>query len=221
MKQLNLIDSKPNSSSYKSQDYVLVEGNVITYRELIIEDWCNTHCKILYGAPITGKTHLAYIWCKENNAKFLQSLNNLHFQSRRKCYIIENIENISNETNFLHCFNLVKEHNSKLLLTTSVLPKFLPYKLPDLRSRILSAPLLKLVENNEDLLRIILVKEFSSRQIKVSKEVIEYMIRHITRSTFELAKMVEVIDTISMQKKRGVTVPFIKEIIRDLSTRKE
>ena len=210
MKQLSLLNNDLNKS-YKTQDYILFRCNIVVYQQLMMESWEN-HCKILYGKLLTGKTHLAYIWQENNNATFLDQTSNLNPVTANKCYIVEDIDKITNETWLLHLFNLIKECNYRLLLTTSVLPKFLPYKLRDLVSRILSVPILKLPENNDELLRIILLKEFSTRQIKVSKKVIDYIIIHTDRSASQLFDIVNIIDSASIEAKRNITIPFIREI---------
>lgn len=211
IKQLNLLSNDPKPS-YKLQDYLLSQCNIQTYQQLIIEKWKH-HCTILYGKAATGKTHLSHIWQENNQAIFLESLNELHLLKKNYYYIVENIHKIVNETELLHVYNLTKEHNCKLLLTTDVLPKFLPYKLADLKSRILSTRLLKLPQDNEYLFKAMLLKEFSIRQIKISKEVIEYIVTHTERSIPKLIEVVRIMDKASMQEKRNITIPFIKSVL--------
>ncbi|MBQ4875043.1 MAG: chromosomal DNA replication initiator [Rickettsiaceae bacterium H1] len=212
MKQLSLLNNKPKKKSYKTKDYILSEGNINEYQQLLIENWQH-HCKILYGKPLTGKTHLAHVWQQSNNGLFLRSLNGLQIITKERNYIIENIEKITNERELLCIYNVTKECNCKLLLTTNTLPKFLPYKLADLKSRILSSPLLKLPENNEHLLKVMLLKEFSLRQIKISKEVIDYIINHTERSVAKLINLIDYIDLVAIEEKRNITVPLVRKII--------
>lgn len=216
MQQLNLLPNKLHNKqdkSYYAEDYILSTSNVEVYQKLLAEQWGN-HCMILYGQDKTGKTHLSHVWQKNNNAIFLKSPYTLQKIEQRSSYIIEDINLITNEAELLHCYNLTKEYNCKLLLTTKISPKLLPYKLLDLRSRLLSVPLLKLHTHDEFLLRVILLKEFSVRQIKISQEVIEYIISHVERSIPQLMKIVNTIDVSSMQSRRNITIPFIREILQ-------
>ena len=208
MEQLTLIKNN-FEASYQPKDYILSKSNITVYQQLIIEEW-QQHCIILYGAPGTGKTHLANIWKLNNNAIILKSNNTL--DEKYQSYIIEDIENINDEVELLHYYNLTKENRCKLLLTTNTLPKSLPYKLPDIQSRLLAMPVLKLPENDEYLFKIILFKEFSARQIRVSAGVIHYILNHVERSVHRLIELVSMIDIASMKNKHNVTVPFVKKV---------
>ncbi len=210
MRQLSLLEKTVVNKSYKLDDYILSTNNISAYRGVVLDEW-STHCKILYGKLFTGKTHLAHVWRFKNQAIMLDRIDTLRELDRN--YVVEDIEKIPDEEELLHLYNLTKECRCKLLLTTSILPRFLPYKLADLMSRLLSVPILKLEENNDDLLRLILMKEFSVRQVKVSKVVLNYIINHVERSVQKIFDIINIIDSASIEEKRNITIPFIKRVL--------
>ena len=215
MEQLPLIKNN-TQQSYLPEDYILSKSNLTAYQHIIVEEW-QQHCMILYGSPGTGKSHLANIWGINNRATFLNPEIRFPTHDVSGSYILEDIEKISDPVSLLHLYNSTKENKCKLLFTTNTLPKLLPYQLADLRSRLLSVPLLKLLDGDQNLLKIILFKEFSLRQMHVSPGVINYIINHAERSIHRLIKIVDIIDTSSLQSKHKITIP-LKTIIDSMNS---
>ncbi len=88
-------------------------------------------------------------------------------------FILEDVQNIKDEAMLLHCYNYMKENDKRLLITSSISPKKLNFKLKDLSSRILSTISVKILPASEELLRIMLIKQFSDKQLKIDLKVIK------------------------------------------------
>ncbi|MFV9838671.1 MAG: DnaA/Hda family protein [Aaplasma endosymbiont of Hyalomma asiaticum] len=212
--QIKLFDVQ-EMHSYQCSDYVVLDSNRHTYNLLMNSDMWS--CFVLYGAHGSGKTHLAHLWQKLKKAHFLDIDaidKTIATISSCPAVIIEDIDDVSSEEWLLHCYNYAKENGKPLLLTASVAPNKLNYRLRDLESRILAAISAKLADPNEELLRIMLVKLFTDRQLHIDIKAINYILNNVERSFKKLSDVVNVIDNELVNASGVVTVPFVRSIIR-------
>lgn len=206
--QLNLFNN--NQADYSRQNYIILDENKHIYNS-VIED-LSWKSLILFGPKSSGKTHLAHIWQSINDAIFI-NVNNFVSEIRYSdAFILENVQNIKDEEMLLHCYNYMKENDKKLLITSSISPKKLNFKLRDLSSRILSTISVKILPASEELLRIMLIKRFSDKQLKIDLKVINYILARIERSFYSIDKIIEKIDNESIGS--NVTVPFISTLFK-------
>lgn len=206
--QLNLFNN--NQADYSRQNYIILDENKHIYNS-VIED-LSWKCLILFGPKSSGKTHLAHIWQSINDAIFI-NVNNFVSEIRYSdAFILEDVQNIKDEAMLLHCYNYMKENDKKLLITSSISPKKLNFKLRDLSSRILSTISVKILPASEELLRIMLIKRFSDKQLKIDLKVINYILARIERSFYSIDKIIEKIDNESIGS--NVTVPFINTLLK-------
>lgn len=206
--QLNLFNN--NQADYSRQNYIILDENKHIYNS-VIED-LSWKSLILFGPKSSGKTHLAHIWQSINDAIFI-NVNNFVSEIRYSdAFILEDVQNIKDEEMLLHCYNYMKENDKKLLITSSISPKKLNFKLRDLSSRILSTISVKILPASEELLRIMLIKRFSDKQLKIDLKVINYILARIERSFYSIDKIIEKIDNESIGS--NVTVPFINTLFK-------
>ncbi|MDD9331255.1 MAG: DnaA/Hda family protein [Wolbachia sp.] len=207
--QLSLFHN--NQIDYNQKNYIVLGENKHIY-DLVIND-LSWRCLILFGSKSSGKTHLAHIWQLKNNAIFINVNNFVSDIRYSNAFILEDIQNIQDEIMLLHCYNYMKENNKKLLITSSISPKKLNFGLKDLSSRILSTISVKIAPASEELLRIVLIKRFSDKQLKVDLKVINYILARIERSFCSINRIVEEIDNKSMGS--GVTIPFVNSLLKN------
>ncbi|MDN5248133.1 MAG: DnaA/Hda family protein [Wolbachia endosymbiont of Tyrophagus putrescentiae] len=205
--QLSLFDN--NKTDYSHKNYIVLEENRSVYNTVINNlSW---QCLILCGPRNSGKTHLAHIWRSTNDAIFINPHNFISDIRYSNAFILEDIHNIQDEATLLHCYNYLQENRKRLLMTSSFLPKDLSFKLKDLHSRILSTMSVKIPPANEELLRIMLIKKFSDKQLKVDLKVIDYILMRIERSFNSISDVIEKIDHKSMGK--NITIPFVSSLL--------
>ena len=211
MKQLRLI---PNDikKTYKKEDYVLSDSNNISYKKLMIDDW-NFHCSIIFGIKGSGKTHLAHLWHDKTNAIFIhpEQYNTLMTHS---C-IIEDFDINLKEKELFHCFNIAKEYGNKLLLTSSVHVNQLSLDLPDLRTRFFIANHIELFPPDENILRIMLVKGFYEKNMRVKSYVIDYLLNNIERSADSVIRVINIICDVAHRTGKDVNLHLIRNVLSD------
>lgn len=179
---------------YTSEDFIVTNANIEAFRAL-----SNTHLwpenrMLLLGEEGSGKSHLCDIF------------HHLH----GKALICENIELIEDEEYLFHLINGSKTTNCSLLLTATTLPRF---QLNDLQSRINATHKVLIKPADDYLLRIILSKHFTDRQLPVKDEVIDYILNHGDRSYKAIKRTVDKIDKLSLAAKRNITIPLVKRIL--------
>jgi len=186
-------------------------------------DW-PAPCLILYGAPASGKTHLGAVWSEQSAAicvkasditeDFIRDIADVNHH-----VIIEDADNligdIKGEKGLFHLYNIFKEEGRSILLTLQEPPVRRSFALPDLASRLRAAPSVAIREPDEQLIEALLVKLFNDRQIRLSAEVLHYILPRIDRSFEAVRDLVESADERAMIEKRGLTIPLMREIMRN------
>ena len=73
---------------------------------------------------------------------------------------------------------------------------------------------IEIKEPDDELLNHLLMKLFLDKQIIIkSDEIISYITKRINRTYLDIYKFVEKVDKFSLEKKRQLTIPLIKELL--------
>ncbi len=89
--------------------------------------------------------------------------------------------------------------------------------LKDLKTRLEAIPRAYLNEPDEALLRAVMSKAFSDRQLSVGHAVIEYAAPRLPRSFAAIHGFVSLADELAAQRKKPITIVLAKEILDSLS----
>ena len=161
---------------------------------------------LMIGPKASGKTHLANIWATKAKAKFASGEEISTFKNSN--VIIDDIANYS-EKDLFHLFNQTHEDGKYMLMTASSKPEF---PLADLQSRLNAVLRVHIDLPDEHMSKILLMKGFSNRSIKVGVEVLDYLSSRITRDFSSIANLIEQLDSLALSSKRKITIPLIKEL---------
>ena len=166
-----------------------------------------------------GKTHLANVWRLKSGAARLvaSALREDDVASANGALLVEDLHGgIAHERALFHLLNLVREHRLSMLLTSRVPPGELDVRLPDLRSRLRALPLVSIARPDEGLLKAVLVKHFSDRQLAVEPHVVNHLALHMEQSMEAAANIVAEIDRLAMASHRKVTRALAAEALARL-----
>ena len=86
-------------------------------------------------------------------------------------------------------------------------------KLPDLISRLKAVAVVELLPPDDELITAILLKQLDDKQLKVSPEFVLFVIKRINRSFKSIREFVDLIDQLTLKRKRDVTIPMASEIL--------
>lgn len=173
---------------------------------------------VVCGPSGSGKSHLANVLETLSKGKIIDAKNisdiNINDLSEKKCLIIEDIEKYKSEKALFHIYNLLMEKKNNLMITSNITMSEINFKLPDLKSRLVSLPQVNIGLPDDNLLKNILIKQFLDKGVLVDLEVIDYVIKRMDRSFEAIKKLVSKIDFEALEKSKRITIPFIKQIIK-------
>ena len=172
----------------------------------------NLKFSFLYGPEKSGKSFLSEIWLKKNNA--LQFKNNLQFLlDTRKNVLIDSLLDFEQEKVF-HIVDNCILNNLNILITSNKKINDIKFEFNDLSSRLKTFSNLEINQPDDDMLVTILTKLLIDKQFIIkSNDIFEYIMRRIERSYQGIHEIVNKLDAISLEKKRQLTIPLIKEIL--------
>ena len=204
-------------TNFNEHDFYLSKSNSNAFN--LINRWPDWDKKILNisGEKFSGKSHLANIFKLKSKAFLIKGneIDNSIFKSIKlhESIIIDDFEECNEEEILYSIFNLI-DQDSKYLLINSLKPiNKIKYRLPDLTSRSKNC-LYAVIENPDDeLLFAIILKNFSDRQIKIEKKIINFIISRIDRSYRKIDEFIYKIDELSLKKKKPINLKTIKEIL--------
>jgi chromosomal replication initiation ATPase DnaA len=134
--------------------------------------------------------------------------------------VVENLPGAAlDQAALFHLINLARETGGYLLLTSEAHPPSWNLSLNDLASRLRAMPVATLGEPDDELLRGLLVKQFSDRQIAVDEPTIAYMLTHMERSAAFARRIVETIDRTALAERAEVTRSFVARLLRESAER--
>ena len=204
-------------TNFNEHDFYLSKSNSNAFN--LINRWPDWNKKILNisGEKFSGKSHLANIFKLKSKAFLIKGnkIDNSIFKSIKfhESIIIDDFEECNEEEILYSIFNLI-DQDSKYLLINSLKPiNEIKYILPDLTSRLKNC-LYAVIENPDDeLLFAIILKNFSDRQIKIEKKIINFIISRIDRSYRKIDEFIYKIDELTLKKKKPINLKTIKDIL--------
>ena len=175
---------------------------------------------LLIGPRGSGKTHLAEVWRKasgaiEINADQLEPGKVPDLLSNGAVVVEDAPGDMLDETALFHLLNLAKEQSSHVLITTRDVPNLWNVALPDLLTRLNALSQTHLEAPDDILLRAVLVKLFTDRQIVVGEGVVEYLVVRMERALGAADDLVAELDARALAEKVAITRPFAAKVLQD------
>jgi len=213
-----LIFKFPKYKAYLKEDFYVSPSNEQAYD--FVNSWPKWIKRIvnIYGPTGSGKTHLATMLKNKTSTLIIQAEtldDKVFFNFKTKeALIIENLNEKISESLLFSLWNVALQDN-KFFLITSIKPvTSYKFKLPDLKSRISSCICIGITLPNDELISVILAKNFSEKQIKVEKKHIDYIIKRIDRSYEKISQFISILDKYSLKKGAPFSLKLIKEVLK-------
>ena len=208
----------PISKKYYEQDYFVSSNNYSAFK--LIDGWPDWPGKWLniYGEKGSGKTHLSTILEKKIkksrlisankiNNNIIQDLNNLD------CLIIEDFNSNIDEKLLYTIFNHSRQLENYVLINSLNSLKNLKFKSKDLQSRVNSFVFIGIELPTDEILRVIITKTLSDKQVSISPKLIDFIIRNVDRSYQKMFKFIKEVDELSLSTGKSININLIKKII--------
>ena len=193
------------------ENYFVNKTNQKAYDLTMLEEF-NQNI-FLFGPKKSGKSHLVNLWKNKNNA--ISYNNNFSAIIRsKKNVLIDDFLAPSFEEDLFHLINHCKLYKLKMYFASSVDLNTYDFKFKDLHSRLREFFYLEIQEPDDEMCKMLMVKLFSDKQIIIkNNEIFDFIYKRLNRTYLDINIFVEKLDRLSLEKKRQLTIPLIKEII--------
>ena len=208
----------PFSKKYYEQDFFVSTNNFSAFK--LIDSWPNWPGKWLniFGESGSGKTHLSKIFerkinktklinANEVNDKTIEDLNDID------CLIVDNYDNNIDSNIFYSILNQSRQLDNYLLFNSKNSIQSTLFKLEDLRSRINSFIYIGIELPTDNLLKVIITKTLSDRQINVNSKITDYIINNVERSYKKSLNFLKDLDELSLSTGKSININLIKKVI--------
>jgi DnaA family protein len=153
----------------------------------------------LWGEPGSGRSHLLAACARPGVA------------------VADDVEQLDDaaQVALFNAINAARESGGTVLAAGNAPPAQLPLR-EDLKSRLAWGLVyqVKPLSDAEKALR--LHAEAQRRGLKLSDEVVWYLLTHVRRDLGSLTALIEHIDRASLEQRRAVTLPLVRELLREL-----
>lgn len=204
-----------------SRDELIVTPSNAAAVQLVDQwpDW-PASCMILAGPPGSGKSHLSAIWAGKADAFIVEAQSdtaiNMAVSANGNVLIDGFGDGPLDDKLLFHLINATREAGKHLLITSRRWPSQWPVSLPDLMSRIKSAPMVEIAEPDDDLLAGVITKLFSDRQIAIDNMVVRFLVSRIERSLATAQNIVARIDRAALEQQSRVTRQLAASVLTEM-----
>lgn len=185
----------------------------------------------LWGEAGLGKTHLLQACCqkareydksifyfcfKRNNLDdpaMLEGLEGLDIVCLDNIELIAGIEDW--EQALFNFYNRHRDNGKQLLVSADRQPQSLLFKLPDLKTRLAWGLTLKLQPMDDQQMVKALSYKAKHMGIALAENVSAFLLSHYARDLPAMWALLEELDHASLAAKRKLTIPFLKQILRE------
>ncbi len=207
----------PFKTSYFEKDFYVSSNNFAVYK--LIESWPNWPDKWvnIYGPTGSGKTHLSNILKKKMNSACLEpstiKKDLISEMENYNCIIIDNYNKNIEEKILYSILNQSKQLDKFVVINSYEPISEIKVSLKDLHSRLKSFITFGIDLPTDELLRVILTKSFSDKQIEINSKILEYILKNIERSYEKAFKFVKDIDNESLSSGKSININLIKKVL--------
>jgi DnaA family protein len=224
-KQLTFPWNKENKSSFDSFYTTKLNKQLL----FLLKNEALKDDLLIYGAKDSGKTYLLQALCNQFNNQGKSSF----FLPMRQAIelsvdILDSLENIElvcidgleslvgNKAWEIGLFNLINRSfnsNNRLIFTSANNIDGMNFELKDLDSRLRKIQSHELHSLADDDILYALKHIANLRCIELGSKEAQYLLTYADRNISDLVKILESLDQLSMEMKRKITIPLIKEVI--------
>ncbi|NOS90163.1 MAG: DnaA regulatory inactivator Hda [Methylococcaceae bacterium] len=185
----------------------------------------------IWGAAGLGKSHLLQACCQQaqslKRGAFYFALSPLYLPDpellvgldKFELVCFDNIEHLAGnqtwELAFFNFYNLQRDQGHSLVLSAAVPPSTLPIDLPDLKTRLNWGLTLKIQALSDEDKITALVFKAGQMGFDISAQAGRFLLAHYDRDLSSLWTLLTQLDRASLAAKRKLTLPFLKQILKE------
>ena len=200
-------------------NYIGVAADKLQQKFSSLVDWT-----YVWGPPGSGRSHLLQACCHHYDASIylcglkghkidvLQGLESIDL------ICIDDVDEILGydgwEEALFHLMNAVKDQGKRIILSSEQQASALPVKLPDLRSRLISATSIETIDLSDEEKLQVLTQRAHSRGFRLGEDVGRFILRRSSRDMRQLLDLLQRLELETLRQGKTVTIPFVKQTLR-------
>ncbi len=208
----------PHRTALGAEDFLVSDCNRAAVR--LIDAWpgWQDNVQLLVGPAASGKTHLVRVWQALSGAPSLRpadlDIGAIDAMGEGAPLAVEDADRLAyDEKALFHLINLAREKRLFVLLTARAMPGGWSVALPDLASRLAGLPVVEIGAPDEALLRTVMLKQFTDRQLDIDPKLLEYLAIRVDRSLQAASAAVEAVDRAALASGRKITRKLISDVL--------
>ena len=212
-----LIFNFPFKTNYFKEDFYVSSNNFEAYK--LIESWPEWPSRFIniFGPSGCGKTHLANIFNKKINSLLIKASdlksNTIPAIKKKECIIIDEYQNNIDEKLFYSVLNQCYLSNQYIIVNSLKPIQLFKAKLNDLKSRFSSFVNIGIDLPTDELIKVIISKNFSDKQVKIDIKLLEYILKNIERSYKGIFDLIDRLDSFSLSTGKSININLIKKAL--------
>jgi chromosomal replication initiation ATPase DnaA len=212
-----LIFKFPFKANYFEEDFYVSTNNFQAYQ--LIESWPKWSSRFvnLFGPSGCGKTHLANIFKKKISSFFIKAVdlnnNSLSAIKTKECLIIDDYKNNVEEKLLYSVINQCHLSNQYIIINSLKPIQSFVFALNDLKSRCSSFVNISIDLPTDELIKVIISKNFSDKQVKIDTKLLEYILKNIDRSYESIFDLIDKLDNFSLSSGKSININLIKKAL--------
>lgn len=173
----------------------------------------------LWGDNGAGKTHLLHALAHTNDASRLIATDApasaFDYTPDVQCYLLDDCERLPPDAQIaaFNLFNLIRERDGYLISAGAQPPARLQMR-EDLRTRLGWGLVYQLHGLTDDEKTAALMQSAQARGMTVPPGVLPYLLTHYRRDMPSLSHMLDALDRISLETKRPITLPLLRDLLQ-------
>lgn len=191
MRQLVL--DLPQGADFSARAWLSTRGTAEAEAAL---EQVDERCVCVYGREGCGKSHLLAMTAVGDS----------------KVLVVDDVQELDAAAQEL-LFHEFNRRGGKNIVVASRLPVAQISFLPDLKSRLLTGIQVEMRLPEDDELAALLGRWAEARQLVLPKAVVDFLLVRAERNPKQLLALVGRLDRLSLEEKRGMTVPLAKRIL--------
>ena len=212
----------PDKTALGIEDYIITESNSFAFDLISRMIRGEINQGVISGPSFSGKTHLSKILIKNigiNESLYIDRdyRKIIERVGSSNLIVIENIDKLiedRSEEDLFHIINFTKESDKKLLMTSGKSISNIEFKLEDLKSRLNAVIEAKIMQPDDELMKLVLIKIFNDKQLLINPNVINFLKSRLERSYKSINDFIEKIDKFSLEKGKKITIALINDLIK-------
>ncbi len=211
MQQL-LLDIRPPARPELAHFVVGRNHELLVQLQAMLEGQVVERMVYLWGAPSSGKTYLLQAWAQACQQRGMAVANPA--QPDAQVMVIDDADtwNEAQQLATFAAYNRVRESEG-LWLAAGRLPPADLSLMPELRTRLGWGLVFQMQSLNDTEKHAALAQHARSLGFQLEPQVAAYLLQHYPRDLGSLLRVLEALDRLSLQSKRPITVPLLRQLV--------